>query len=80
MGNPLSYRDGMKMNWQNGRQLASLKTGDNTITYKYDSNGLRTQKNNGSKTTAYYYDSDNNLIAMNVEGYVLYFTMIQTVM
>ena len=73
MGNPLSYRDGMKMTWQNGRQLASLQTGDDTITYKYDSNGLRTQKNNGSKTTSYYYDSNNNLIAMNVEGYVLYF-------
>lgn len=25
IGNPLSYRDGMKMTWQNGRKLTSLK-------------------------------------------------------
>lgn len=25
IGNPLSYRDGMTMTWQNGRQLASLQ-------------------------------------------------------
>ena len=73
MGNPLSYRDGMKMTWQNGRQLASLQTGDNTVTYKYDSNGMRTQKDDNNYTTCYYYDRNNNLIGINVAGAVLYF-------
>ncbi len=64
MGNPLSYRNGMTMTWQNGRQLASLQTADNSVSYKYDSNGMRTQKTDNSGTTYYYYDSDNNLIGL----------------
>ncbi len=74
MGNPLSYRDGMKMTWQNGRKLTSLKTNDNSITYKYDSNGLRTQKDDKNCTTCYYYDSKNNLIGIHYKlAPVLYF-------
>ena len=33
------------------------------ITYRYNANGMRTQKKIGSNVTDYYYDSDNNLIA-----------------
>jgi hypothetical protein len=54
----------MTFTWQNGRQLASLQTADNSISYKYDSNGMRTQKTVGNKTTNYYYDSNNNLIGL----------------
>lgn len=64
MCNPLSYRDGMKMTRQNGRQLSPLQTGDSTVPYKYDSNGMRTQKTDNSGTTYYYYDSNNNLIGL----------------
>ena len=39
-GNPLSYRDGMSFAWENGRILKSISTGDNTVTMKYDSNGI----------------------------------------
>ena len=63
-GNPLSYRDGMSFTWQNGRQLASLQTEDNSVTYKYDSNGMRTQKTDNNGTTYYYYDSNKNLIGL----------------
>ena len=63
-GNPLSYRDGMSFIWQNGRQLASLQTEDNSVTYKYDSNGMRTQKTDNNGTTYYYYDSNKNLIGL----------------
>lgn len=74
MGNPLAYRDGIAMTWKNGRQLASLQTTDNSVSYKYDSNGLRTQKDDDNYTTCYYYDSNNNLIGINyVLGAVLYF-------
>ncbi len=63
-GNPLSYRDDITFTWQKGRQLASLQISDNIISYKYDSNGMRTQKTDNSGTTYYYYDSKNNLIGM----------------
>ena len=62
------------MTWQNGRKLISLKTNDNSITYKYDSNGLRTQKDDKNCTTCYYYDSKNNLIGIHYQSApVLYF-------
>ena len=64
MGNPLSYRDGMTFTWQYGRQLASLQIGSNVVNYKYDSNGMRTQKIDNNGTTYYYYDSNNNLIGL----------------
>ena len=73
MGNPLSYRDGMSFAWENGRSLKSISTGDNTVTMKYDSKGMRTQKDDKDYTTSYYYDSNNNLIGIKVYGTVLYF-------
>ncbi|MCQ4021800.1 RHS repeat domain-containing protein [Ruminococcus sp. zg-924] len=57
IGNPLSYRDGMTMTWQNGRQLASLQKGTNNIQYSYDSDGIRVSKTiNGEKCTFEYLD------------------------
>ena len=72
-GNPLSYRDGITFTWQNGRQLASLQTADNSVSYKYDSNGMRTQKTDNSGTTYYYYDSDKNLIGLTKGNNTLLF-------
>ena len=60
MGNPLNYRDGMSFAWENGRWLKTITKNGNDIEMKYDINGMRTQKGN----TYYYYDTDNNLIAM----------------
>ena len=37
------------------------------ITYRYNANGMRTQKQVGFKVTNYYYDSNNNLIAERKE-------------
>ncbi len=54
VGNPLSYRDGMSFTWEHGRQLSSLQTDDNSVNYKYDSNGMRTQKTDNNGTTNYY--------------------------
>ena len=73
VGNPLSYRDGMSFTWQNGRQLASLQTEDNSVTYKYDSNGMRTQKDADGVKTNYYYDSSNNLIGLSKGNNTLLF-------
>ena len=38
------------------------------VTYRYNANGLRTQKKVGSKVTDYYYDSNNNLIAQKTDN------------
>ena len=55
IGNPLSYRDGMKMTWLNGRKLTTLQYGNDSISYKYDSNGVRTSKTvNGVEYTYEY--------------------------
>ena len=73
MGNPLSYRDGMSFTWENGRRLKSISTGNNTVNMKYDSNGMRTQKDDDNYTTNYYYDSKNNLIGFDKSGSTLFF-------
>ena len=57
IGNPLSYR-GYTLDWQNGRQLASLSGNGKTVTYTYDVDGLRTSKTvNGVKHKYYYVGS-----------------------
>ena len=55
IGNPLSYRDGMTMTWKNGRQLSTLQTDENSISYSYDSDSVRISKTvNGVKYTYAY--------------------------
>ena len=55
IGNPLSYRDGMEMSWLNGRKLTTLQSGNDSISYKYDSNGVITSKTvNGVEYTYEY--------------------------
>lgn len=72
-GNPLSYRYDMTITWEHGRQRSSLQTADNSVSYKYDSNGMRTQKTDNSGTTYYYYDSDKNLIGLTKGNNTLLF-------
>ena len=43
-GNPLSYRDGMSFEWENGRILKKINTSDSSIQMSYDSNGMRHRK------------------------------------
>ncbi|MEG1813986.1 MAG: hypothetical protein RR337_11910, partial [Clostridia bacterium] len=43
IGNPLTY-DGWTYTWQAGRQLASMAKSGINASFKYDANGLRTQK------------------------------------
>lgn len=55
IGNPLIYRDGMKMTWEHGRKLASLTNGDKDISYTYDADGVRASKIvNGEEYTYQY--------------------------
>lgn len=73
-GNPLSYRDGMIMTWENGRQLKSIALSDkNTVNYKYNTDGIRAEKTFNGNIVKYYYDSNYNLIGMKNGNDVLYF-------
>lgn len=44
MGNPLEYRDGMTLTWENGRWLSKISKGNSNYVMQYDINGLRTKK------------------------------------
>ena len=52
MGNPLTY-DGYSYSWQKGRQLAGISGNGLTASYKYNSEGLRTEKTIDSVTTKF---------------------------
>jgi len=62
IGNPLTYRDGMQMTWQNGRQLKKLTAPNGKmLQFSYDLNGQRQTKversyGNVVHTTKYFYD------------------------
>lgn len=54
-GNVISYNNNTYA-WQDGNKLQGITNDNNTITYKYDENGIRTQKNINGVTTNYYVD------------------------
>ena len=72
-GNPLTYRDDMIFEWENGRILKNINTSDKAIQMRYDSNGMRTQKSVDGVKTNYYYDSSNNLFALTQGSDTLFF-------
>ena len=72
IGNPLS--DGTwTYTWQQGRQLASMTSGDTIWQYTYDANGTRTRRSNGNATYTYVYNGDR-LTQMHVANNKLFFT------
>ncbi len=59
LGNLTSY-NGYTYTWEAGRRLTQITNGINTYSYKYDDNGIRTQKTvNG--TTTYYTTVDGKI-------------------
>jgi RHS repeat-associated protein len=58
IGNPLN--DGTyTYTWEEGRQLATLTGNGKTISYKYNDDGIRTQKTVNGVTTNYHLEGDN---------------------
>ena len=57
IGNPLTYRGGMTFSWF-GRQMESANVNGTAITYKYNADGLRTEKTVGSTVSKYEYTGD----------------------
>ena len=71
IGNPLSYR-GWTMNWQGGRQLASMTKGSDTLSFAYNESGLRTSKTVNGVTHSYIWQG-SKLAADITDAYALYF-------
>jgi len=72
IGNPLSYK-GFNMGWSGGRQLSTISgNGVTSGSFKYDSNGQRTEKKISGVTTDYYY-TGGQLLAENRGGTTYYY-------
>ena len=71
IGNPLSYR-GWTMNWQSGRQLASMTKGSDTLSFAYNESGLRTSKTVNGVSHSYVWQG-SKLAADITDAYALYF-------
>ncbi len=71
-GNPLTYRNGSTLTWEGGRQLKQYKDAEQTISYTYDADGIRTTKTitdaDGNTITKKYYLDDSNILAEQVSG------------
>ena len=61
IGNPLTY-DGYTYSWEGGRRLKGIKGNNNTISYKYNDEGIRTEKTVNGVTTTYTLNGDSVLL------------------
>lgn len=64
-GNVLTYGD-KSFTWSSGRNLAQITDGDNTYSYTYDENGIRTSKTINGVTT--YYNTKDGVILSQSDG------------
>ncbi|MGN0488159.1 MAG: hypothetical protein ACI4HO_02725 [Ruminococcus sp.] len=64
-GNVLTYGS-KEYSWTNGRDLAQITDGDNTYSYTYDENGIRTSKTVNGVTT--YYNTKDGVILSQTDG------------
>ncbi len=64
-GNVLTYGD-KSFTWSSGRNLASITDGDDTYSYTYDENGIRTSKTVNGFTT--YYNTNDGVILSQTDG------------
>ena len=58
IGNPTTYL-GYTMTWEKGRRLSTISGNGLDVSYKYDVNGIRTEKRVNGVTTKYYTDGSN---------------------
>lgn len=64
-GNVLTYGN-KSFTWSSGRNLASITDDDNTYSYTYDENGIRTSKTVNGRTT--YYNTKDGVILSQTDG------------
>ncbi len=70
-GNVLTYGN-KEYTWNTGRNLAQITDGDNTYSYTYDENGIRTSKTVNDATT-YYHTKDGVIVSQSDGTNTMYF-------
>ena len=65
-GNPVNYR-GYTMTWAKGKQLSTMTKGEQTLSFKYDANGIRTKKTVNNVEYEYTYVGDK-LVRVESDG------------
>ena len=71
IGNPLTY-NGYTYTWEEGRQLATMSGNGNTIVYKYNDSGIRTQKTVNGVITNYHLVGDKVTFETNGTDNIYY--------
>ena len=72
IGNPLTFDD-TTLTWECGRKLSSMTFPNGvTASYKYDANGIRTQKTVGSRTTEYFLEG-STIVAQKTGDDVIWY-------
>ncbi len=72
IGNPLTIGENITLDWINGRQLNNYTDANNTISYKYNKEGIRLSKIvNGIKTE--FYVEGNKIILEKTGNNVIYY-------
>ena len=75
IGNPLNYRDGITLTWQNGRELATFsQTNGASVSYTYDASGMRAGKTvtKDGTTTQFKYVYEGGLLRQMTRGARIY--------
>lgn len=72
LGNPLTIGNDITLTWINGRQLNSYTDSSNTINYKYNVAGIRTNKIINNVETKYYLEESKIILEVNSDN-VLYY-------
>lgn len=72
IGNVVNY-DGNTYTWQNGRQLKEISNQNKKIAYKYNYNGIRTQKEVNGTITNFYVDG-TKVIYEQTKNNTIYYT------
>lgn len=79
LGNPLSYYNGSSytFTWKDGRRLATLNKGNTSVSYKYNSDGIRYEKTVNGVVHKYYLMGSTitaeTVIDGNTTTYIEYF-------
>ena len=69
IGNPLNYRDLIRLTWKNGRQLATFTQGQTSASYDYNERGIRNKKTVNGVTTTFQLDG-SKIVSENRNGTV----------
>ena len=75
-GNPLSYYNGQSytFTWEDGNQLASATVGGKTISFDYNSDGIRTAKYVAGEADYYYRLNGTKVVEMVMDSDIGYFS------